>query len=108
MNTLTLTVDAFFDRFKPLPNHLRGLAADWDGCMFETYGSDLDYVSLYLQQYPDRVWTLLITDGDITITNGFHYVNRIGYLLTEEPCPADTFIEAVDPDSPPGEPPHGN
>jgi hypothetical protein len=30
------------------------------------------------------------------LTNGWHYVNRIGYVVTVRPAPADTFIEVVE------------
>jgi len=33
---------------------------------------------------PKRVWTILESEDTITIASGFHYVNRMGYLITAE------------------------
>jgi hypothetical protein len=30
------------------------------------------------------------------IASGRHFVNRLGYLITDVPVPADTFVEALD------------
>ena len=52
------------------------------GCMYETFGLELDYVR---KQPNNRVWTVVDTDGDdLIILAGFHFVNRLGYLVTNE------------------------
>ena len=52
------------------------------GCMYETFGDELAYV----KQVPNnRVWTIVDGDGDdLLIIAGFHLVNRLGYLVTDE------------------------
>lgn len=32
-----------------------------------------------------HLWTVLDCDGDLYAVNGLHYVNRFGYVVTEEP-----------------------
>jgi hypothetical protein len=32
-----------------------------------------------------RLWTIVDADGDLLIVAGYHFVNRLGYLLTVEP-----------------------
>ena len=32
-----------------------------------------------------RIWTVLDADGDLAISPGRHYVNRLSYILTTEP-----------------------
>jgi hypothetical protein len=70
------------------------------GKCYETYGEELDYVMKMANQ--DRVLTIIEgdedeidNDGEPTsiwyITSGFHYVNRIGYLVTEQPLNGDQF-----------------
>ena len=64
---------------------------DGPGCLFETYGDELDFV---LSQDPQTVWTFVDgDDGDQYVMSGFHIVNRIGYLLSIEPVPEGTDIE---------------
>jgi hypothetical protein len=47
---------------------------------FETYGEDLAFVGT---QQNNHVWTLVDDDNGIpTIVAGYHFVNRIGYIIT--------------------------
>jgi hypothetical protein len=76
-----LTEDDFVDCFKPVPNHIDP-SAGFDGCMFEKFGEELAHV-----QAQDRslVWTILDCDGQLRIESGFHFVNRLGYLIASVP-----------------------
>lgn len=81
--------------FKPVPNNLVKGASfqdeDGQGIMFETYGAEVDFVK---SCDPDKVWTYGIgDDGEGYVWNGWHYVNRLGYFVTEVPCPANTTIQ---------------
>jgi hypothetical protein len=52
------------------------------GCMYETYGEEIAYVKA---QPNKRIWTIVDTDGDdLLILAGYHFVNRLGYLITNE------------------------
>jgi hypothetical protein len=73
--------DTFSQRFPLRTNHLVD-DAPFDGCMFETYGEELAFVR---QQDMRCVWTVLDCDGDLSIASGFHFVNRIGYLISLHP-----------------------
>lgn len=73
--------DQFFEHYKPIQNHLVTDAPE-GGCMFETYGPELDFVKT---QEPKKVWTVLEVDGLFYYAAGFHHVNRMGYLITEVP-----------------------
>jgi hypothetical protein len=56
--------------------------APFGGCMYETFGEELEYVKA---QPNKRIWTIVDTDGDdLIILAGFHFVNRLGYLITNE------------------------
>ena len=93
---VSLTWTEFVEQFQPIRNVFSN---DEDQQMFETYGAELDFV----QNVPiDRVWTYLDVDGGSVTTNGFHYVNRIGYFITTVPAEEDTEYEIDlhnDPDS---------
>lgn len=61
-----------------------------EGMVFETYGEDLDFVKTQDQK---RIWTVVDGDGENpVITAGFHYVNRIHYVITIKPW-EDEFLE---------------
>jgi len=87
MNDLIeLTEEEWFDKFKPIPNHIDDNASFNDGeqgYMFETYDKELAFVK---SQDPNRIWTYC--DGDNTgtyIFQGMRIVNRIGYFVTAVP-----------------------
>lgn len=48
--------------------------------LFETYGPDLDFINTVDN---DKIWTLTIHGY---IINGFQFVDRLAYLVTEVPC----------------------
>ena len=91
-----LTEDQFSDRFKPISNHLNPNASfDWGdgfGTLFETYDEELDYVR---SQGYSHVWTLLSGDDGDYIANGFHFVNRLGYFITEVAVPDGCEFEVM-------------
>lgn len=91
--TKTITWDELWDKYKPIKNHLDDNAS-LNGDMFETFGEELDHVRL---QKTGHIWTYVDSDDDETfvITSGYHFVNRIGYLITEV-SHDDEIIDAVD------------
>lgn len=66
----------------------------FSGRMYETYGADLKAVQAMYEKDPSRVWTYLECDGVWVIASGFHYVNRMGYFLSEKGLPAN--VSSVD------------
>jgi hypothetical protein len=83
----TLTWTEFEEQFKPINNKF---SKDPDLKMFETYGRELDYVKA---QPANTIWTYLDTDGGSVTVEGMHYVNRIGYYVTEVPYVEDDSYE---------------
>jgi hypothetical protein len=93
---IELTEDQFDVHYPLKPNHLNPSAGwavgDAEGCLFDTNGEELAFVR---RQDPRSVWTLLDgDDGDMYVVNGFHFVNRIGYLASTIPVPDNLTIEA--------------
>ena len=83
-----MSIDAFFEKYKPVPNP--ALKPDEYGfwlknCMFDI--CDKKHVHEISQTTPGNVWTVHHSDsGDIEwIKSGFHYANRNGFIITEEP-----------------------
>jgi len=97
MTTTLIEIDEdTFDALYPLrPNHLNPNASwgysDGPGCLFETYGQELEFVR---QQDPLTVWTLVDgDDGDQYLVSGIHFVNRIGYLISTVQVPTGVDIQ---------------
>jgi hypothetical protein len=80
MEIKTMTLDQF-EELKPITNPYDDNAS-LDGVMFETYGQELDYVR---QQDPRHIWTFCEEDDILFLSQGYHLVNRIGYVITELP-----------------------
>jgi hypothetical protein len=92
---IELSEDDFDARYPLVPNHLNPNASwasgEGAGCLFETYGDELKFVR---RQAPGTIWTLLDgDDGDLYLVSGYHFVNRIGYLISTAPVPEGTEIE---------------
>lgn len=98
MDVNQITDDEFIKQFKPIQNHLIGEDAPWGGIMFETYGDELKHVCLIANLYPDHVWTLSECDEGMVISNGYSFVNRFGYFITELPAPQNVWTIATDPE----------
>lgn len=79
----TITEDEFYEKFHPIGNHIVD-GAPFDGCMFETYGEELDYINKVTPNNRKNIWTILENEGKLYISSGYHFVNRMGYLITEE------------------------
>ena len=75
--------DAWDKKYQPIENHFDPK----EGCKFETYGEELDFVLKIAYTEPARIWTLVDgDDGNLYIASGYHLVNRIAYFITHNPC----------------------
>lgn len=94
MEQTVMTEEQWFAEYKPIPNHFDPNASWSDGehgYMFETYGKEQEYV--YAKHYK-FVWTYMDVDGGTALVAGRHFVNRIGYLITEKPWESgDEYIQ---------------
>lgn len=87
-----LTIEDFYNKYTTEHNQVllktlkEGISADdmcsFGGCMYETFGEEVEYV----KQVPNnRIWTIVDGDGDdLIIIAGYHFINRLGYLITNE------------------------
>ena len=95
-NFIEMDFDEWCDTYKPIVNHIDNNASfdnGEGGLMFETYGEEVEFVK---SQSPDKIW--MYGDGDDGagyLWNGWGFVNRIGYFITEVPCPPDTTIQVL-------------
>jgi len=97
-----ISEETFEEKFIPQINHIVREQEDeeiedndicgFSGCLYETYGEELDYV-LEMANNPNeknKVWTIISCEDDdgnenIVYQAGYKLVNRMGYLITENP-----------------------
>ena len=91
-----ITWDEFDEKYIPVKNHIDDNAS-YGGVMFETYGEEYDYVKHITETEPLRVWTVLGDCGATDVVSGWHYVNRLGYIITENPAD-DDHIDVINED----------
>lgn len=75
-------LDAWEAKYQPIQNHIDPKSYD----KFETYGEELDYVLSINKTDPKRVWTLVDGEDGLYIVSGCHFVNRLNYFITKNPC----------------------
>lgn len=71
--------DTFCPTLNPRKKPSAGDADRFD----DTSSQDLDAVLAANNACPETVWTLIDTDGKLSIAQGYHVVNRMGYYITE-------------------------
>jgi hypothetical protein len=59
-----------------------------------TVPSDLEAITQVERE--GRLWTRMDEDGFLFTGSGYHYVNRLGYVITEVPVPDDVSIDVYD------------
>ena len=91
-NFIELTFEEADEQFKFMVNNYDENAS-FDGLMFETYGDEVEFVK---SQSPANIWMYgQGDDGGTYVWNGWGFVNRLGYFITEVPCPPDTDIQVM-------------
>lgn len=89
-----LTEGQFEEQYPLILNHLDpkagwGTDEDGEGCLFEIYGKEFEFVR---KQDPATVWTWVDGENGMLVLGGLHYSNRIGYLISTKPRPANTWV----------------
>lgn len=87
-----MNYDQWAETYKPMTNHID---KESDTILYETYGEELNYIRAKASFRPAHVWTLVDGEDGTYIINGYHFVNRIAYIVTEEPFKGD-FLEVLD------------
>jgi hypothetical protein len=87
---IEMDFDEWCATYKPIKNHI-DTDSSFNGEMFETYGDEVAFVK---EQPEANIW--MYGDGDdggTYIWSGWGFVNRIGYFITEVPCPDSVEIQ---------------
>lgn len=88
-----MTHEEWEEEYVPVKNHLDENAS-FDGCMFETY--DQEFVHVLRNADDKKVWTYVEGDEGLYLIPGLHFVNRLGYLITEKPYTDETIEVKLD------------
>lgn len=88
-----MTHEEWEEEYVPVKNHLDDNAS-FDGCMFETY--DEEFVHVLRNADDKKVWTYVEGDEGMYLIPGLHFVNRLGYLITEKPYTDETIEVKLD------------
>lgn len=67
--------------------------ASFGGIMYETYGEELEYVK---SQPKDKIWTIIDDEDNLYIISGFHLVNRIGYVISQNSFKSKNETYSID------------
>ena len=76
--------DDFEEKYTLQKNHIDD-NAPYKKYMYETYDEELEYVLKIHKETPKRIWTIINNnEGWEGVCAGYHFVNRMGYLITKE------------------------
>lgn len=67
--------EIWYDNFIPIESSK-------DNILWETYGEEYQTV---VNTAPEFVWTLVDCDGRLYVIPGWHWINRLGYFITQNP-----------------------
>jgi hypothetical protein len=97
----------YLKKYKPVKNTINS-DASFEGYMFETYDGELEALKELVRESMTkpstkglegyRVWTIVdgTTNGRCYLLNGWHLVNRIGYVFCEVPwVEGDEIISTI-------------
>lgn len=99
---INLTEEQFNEQFTPVQNHIDDNAS-FDGCMFETYSPQIDFVAEMNKE--NRVITIIESDSEyetnhdgesvanLYYISGYHLVNRLGFLILDKPYTEDFEVK---------------
>ena len=90
---MSLLTEEQFEAIVFMDNHIDDNSSH-DGKMFETFGLEFEYVKQVFIDNPARVWTMTEGDGNCQCyAMGLHWVNRMGYFITEKSMVGDLYYE---------------
>lgn len=92
-----LTFDEWEEKFRPRVNIFSPNTGFCDengyGILFDTYGIENLFVQNHIHE--KTVWTWIDADKGTYVVNGYHWVNRIGYFVTEVPYEDGSVYDIV-------------
>lgn len=80
-NVISMTYEEWFEAFRPMKNPVNP-DAPYDGYLVNTNANEMAWLAEHNRA---KVWTLLESEGAVYISEGWRFINRLGYFVTEVP-----------------------
>ena len=91
-----ISEEDFYNKYKPVVNPIARKmfgseiadedVAPYGGAMIETYGEEYDHIRQLIKEGKIKhIWTVVDAEGELIIQTGHWFVNRMGYIVTEQP-----------------------
>jgi len=80
----TISFENWFEAYKPVKNP-NNEASDGREYLYDTDPNDMLYVAAAFHADQYTVWTMIEEEDNFYIISDLHYVNRLGYFITEIP-----------------------
>ena len=98
MNQLEITCDHFDNIYRPIKNHFED-DAEWGGYVFvKNDPEQYAFVMSIWEQDPNRVWSYVPDYEPTFVRSGWGIYDVDGYIITDVPCPNETYITVYEPD----------
>jgi hypothetical protein len=89
--SVRLTDFEFEDTYRPI----RATNGSWRDF---SWGGPNDLAAIQQADQQRRLWTIIDFDGIVGLGSGNHFVNRLGYVITEVSVPDNVIIDVIDDD----------
>lgn len=85
-----MNFESWCELYRPVANpNGRAFGFDDTNYMFEVFGQDLAEVERIRSAEKALIWTIVECDSGDLLIEGFHFVNRVGYLIASVPHTGD-------------------
>ena len=71
------------------------LDEDFNGDMLWQSINEMEHATAFAEEYPRQVLTVVETDGEDMVVGGWHFCDRIGYILLEKPIPEEFELDEI-------------
>lgn len=68
---------------------------NFNGDMLWQSINEMEHATAFAEEYPRQVLTVVETDGEDMVVGGWHFCNRIGYILLEKPIPEEFELDEI-------------
>ena len=71
------------------------LDENFNGDMLWQSINEMEHATAFAKEYSRQILTVVETDGEDMVLGGWHFCNRIGYILLEKPIPEEIELGEV-------------
>jgi len=86
---IRITEKQWEEWYQPIKNKVLKDEAPFEGHMFETYGKEMAFLK---KADIHTIWTIYCEGDYMCYLSGSHYINRMGYFVTQRPWTFDMHV----------------